>query len=191
MKQSRRGLRQVIESCTFFKIEKFPAEEPHRGRWARCAPYDSRRIATRFVICPRGRPWQGKGNTAAYRRLFTPPVASLPERESRGQSRPQNPMLTRMRFSTPNPFCTAQRGGYAWGISAAGVAFVAEAMTADMRHGLIWPSGHEPFRPVQSARSGERPATSPKPHHDRKGVPALWTPDQPSADWIPLKCSSL
>jgi len=47
------------------------------------------------------------------RRLFTPPVASLPKRESRGKSRPQNIMLTRMVFSTPSHFCTAQRGSYA------------------------------------------------------------------------------
>ena len=119
--------------------------------------------------------------------LFTPPVASLPERDSRGQSRPQSLMLARMRFITPSHFRTAQRGGYAWGISAAGVAFVAEAMPADMRHGLSWPSGHEPLRPVQSARSERSvPATSPKPRHDQKGVSALWTPDQPSADWMSL-----
>jgi hypothetical protein len=103
---------------------------------ARCAPYDSRRLATRFAVCPRGRPWQGKGNAAAYRRLFTPPVASLPKSKSRGQSRPQNLMLIRMRFTTPGHSRTAQRGGYASGISAAGVAFVAEVLTADMRHSL-------------------------------------------------------
>lgn len=46
----------------------------------------------------------GKGRVMPQRdrRLFTPPVASLPERESRGQSRPQNVMLTGMRFSTPS-----------------------------------------------------------------------------------------
>ena len=31
MKQSRRGLRQRIDSAMFFKIEKFPAEEPRWG----------------------------------------------------------------------------------------------------------------------------------------------------------------
>ena len=32
---------------------------------------------------------------------------------------------------------TAHRDRTLWGLSGAGVAFVAEAMTADMRHGLI------------------------------------------------------
>jgi len=146
---------------------------------ARCASYDSRRLAARFVICPGGRPWQGRGNAAAYRRLFTPPVASLPARESRGQSRPQNLMLIRMRFSTPRHFRTAQRGGYAWGISVAGVAFVAKTMTADMRHGLSCglPAMNR-YGLFQSARSGRSvPAASPKPIHDQRSVPALWTPD--------------
>jgi len=31
MKQSRRGLRQQIDSAMFFKFEKFPAEDPVRG----------------------------------------------------------------------------------------------------------------------------------------------------------------
>ena len=97
------------------------------GFGARCAPYDSRRLAARFVICPRGRPWQGKGNAAAYRRLFTPPVASLPQEKAGGRAALKI-SRTRMRFTTPRHFRTAQRGGYAWGISVAGVAFVAEAI---------------------------------------------------------------
>ena len=43
------------------------------------------------------------------------------------------------------------------------VCFRGRGHAADMRHSLIWPFGHEPFRPVQSARSGERSCYSPKP----------------------------
>lgn len=39
------------------------------------------------------------------------------------------------------------------------------------RHGHIWPSGHELFRPVQSALRGSVPAT-PETRHDPRGVPA-------------------
>lgn len=107
------------------------------------------------------------------------PLHPSPKDTGQGAEPPSKPPAWSRWFSTPSHCRTAQRGGYASGISAAGVASVAEAMIADMRHGL----GSLPAMnrsglfnpPVQ----GSVPATPEAPM--TKGVPALWTPDQPCA----------
>jgi len=80
-------------------------------------------------------------------------------------------MLAHMRFTTPSHFCTAQRGGYASGTSAARVAFVAEAFPPIYG---AWPLIDLPAMnrwPVQSARSRRSvPAASPKPLHEKNTV---------------------
>ncbi len=122
----------------------------------------------------------GKGRVMPQRDrcLFTPPVASLPERESRGQSRPQNLMLVRMRFTTPGHFRTAQRGCYASGISAAGVAFVAEAISV---------SGHAHANLVQFGYAPREPSVLPVEPIDQGGVSyPLGTLDRP----MRMVCSS-
>jgi hypothetical protein len=63
------------------------------------------------------------------------PLHPSPKEKAGGQSRPQNLMPICVSFSTPSHFCTAQRGGYASTIPAAGVAFVAEAISVSGK----WP----------------------------------------------------
>lgn len=67
---------------------------------------------------------------------------------------------------------TARRNRTRWGVSGAEVAF--RGRGHDRRY-AAWPHhvafSHEPFRPVQSARRGNVPAT-PETRHDPRGVPA-------------------
>jgi len=61
-----------------------------------------------------------------------------------------------------------------------GLLAVAEAMTADMQHGLVWPSGHKPFQPVQSACSGERSMQCSSALHPPKPAMTQWALLPPS-----------
>ena len=98
-----------------------------------------------------------KGNAVAFDGLFSLPLhPSLPDAGQNaalaGDRSASCPCHSRTATDTRECICR-------WGCS------VAKAMTADMQHDLIWPSGHEPFRPVQSARSGE-PSACPRNPHD-------------------------
>lgn len=162
MKQSRRGLRQQIDSAMFFKIEKFPAEDPVRGlgqgvpRMTAAASLRDSSSALEADL--------GKGGVLPHPRC-------IPQGQERGLRPPPDVMLIRMTFpprkrkqgaeppskshahphevSTPRHFRTAQRGGYASGISAAGVAFVAEAIpvSPSSGHANLVQFGYAPREP--------------------------------------------
>jgi len=57
------------------------------------------------------------------------------KKKAGGRAALKTSCASRMRFTTPRHFRTAQRGGYASGICAAGVAFVAEAISVSGK----WP----------------------------------------------------
>jgi hypothetical protein len=192
MKQSRRGLRQAIESCRFFKIEKFPAEDPVRGLGQgvpRMTAAVSLRDSSSVLVADLGKgrvmpqrtaaclplplhpsPKETAGGGGAALETSCSAAGGLPPRDT---SAPHN-TAAMLRAYFRRWGCVRGRGQ-----SRRYAVMASSGLPAMNRYGLF-------NRPVQ----GSVPATPENPMTTEVFL-LFGNPGQPSADWIPLKCSSL
>jgi len=119
MKQSRRGLRQQIDSAMFFELEKFPAEDPVRGlgqgvprMTAAASLHDSSSVLVADL--GKGRVMPQVKDLPVYPSRCIPPrkrgLPPMPLRKQGALAPPsKRPAVEQGVFLTPCHFCTAQR----------------------------------------------------------------------------------